>query len=93
MLLGGLITLKFKIRWPLYIKIGGVEVVNWGKEKPYRMLNEKLPLASDSRYREDLIAWQLDDLDLASNLKEKLENIQRADRKLRERLGPKKSKH
>ena len=71
----------------------GKEVVNWTKDKPYILQNEKFPIASDSRYREDLIAWQLDDMDLSTSLKEKLENIQRSDRKFREKLGPKKRKH
>jgi hypothetical protein len=32
-------------------------------------------LASDQRYREDVIAWQMDDYDLAMDRKTKLEEI------------------
>jgi hypothetical protein len=41
------------------------------------------PLPSDSRFREDLVALQSGDIDLANDAKIKLENKQRRDAKLR----------
>jgi hypothetical protein len=33
------------------------------------MVNEAKPLASDCRYREDIVAWMLNDFDLAQSKK------------------------
>lgn len=43
----------------------------------------RYPIASDANWREDLLAWRMDDFDLAMRMKTKLEEIQRADAKLR----------
>lgn len=84
---------KLEGRWTTKMSIDGQEYLNWDKIHGYKLEYEAEPLASDSRYREDVIAWILDDFDLAMERKEKLENIQRADRKWRAQLGPKGKKH
>lgn len=57
---------------------------------PYLLENERAPLASDCNLREDVIALRMDDLNLAQERKEKLEILQRSDRKLREQKKKKK---
>jgi hypothetical protein len=74
-------------RWTQEIFVDGEPILGLN-DFPHKLEYEPDPLASDSRYRADLIAWQLDDFDLAMDKKEKLENMQRADRKLREKFGP-----
>lgn len=49
------------------------------------IIYERFPLASDSNFREDLIAWKLNDFDLAMKMKTKMEEAQRADAKLRKK--------
>jgi hypothetical protein len=51
---------------------------------PYKVLHVDHPLPSDSRYREDLIELIKGDDKKADEEKERLENFQRKDRKLRE---------
>lgn len=53
--------------------IDGVEVLNWFKNFPYKLKHEDYPLASDSNYREDLIALKTGDMNLAQERKEKME--------------------
>lgn len=55
------------------------------KKSIYIHLYERFPLASDSNFREDLIAWKLNDFDLAMKMKTKMEEAQRADAKLRKK--------
>lgn len=45
--------------------VGGKELFNLEKDKPYQLVGEVSPLASDCSYREDLIAWKLNDYNLA----------------------------
>lgn len=47
------------------------------------MQDEANPLPSNSLYRQDLVYVAKDQLDLAQDHKEKLEQLQRHDRKLR----------
>lgn len=49
----------------------------------HSLIDDPHCLPSDSRFREDVLAWLLDDFDLAMERKVKLEEIQRFDRKLR----------
>ncbi len=51
---------------------------------PYVIEYEKFPLASNSNYREDVMYKRLGNLAMAQLAKEKLENLQRNDKKLRE---------
>lgn len=46
-----------------------VECLDWDKISPFVLEYEKNPLASDAIYREDLIAWKLDDIDFAQERK------------------------
>ena len=57
------------------------------------MVHYNFPLVSNSNYREDLYYRKLNDLARSQNEKERLEVLQRLDRKLREKLGPKVTKH
>lgn len=45
--------------------IDNVEVINWFKHFPYKLIHEEYPLASDSNYREDLLALKTGDMKLA----------------------------
>ena len=61
----------------------------WNAEKgPFANVleHERRPLASDCRFREDAVMWKTKDLKKAQQMKEKLEDIQRADRKLRDKF-------
>ncbi|CAD8111127.1 unnamed protein product [Paramecium sonneborni] len=72
-------------RWTYGMFIDGVEVLNWFKHFPYKLKYEDYPLASDSNYREDLIALKTGDLNLAQDRKEKMEIQQRHDKKIRQK--------
>ncbi|CAD8080229.1 unnamed protein product [Paramecium primaurelia] len=72
-------------RWTTGMIIDGVEVLNWFKHFPYKLKYEEYPLASDSNYREDLIALKTGDLNLAQDRKEKMEINQRHDKKIRQK--------
>ncbi len=61
------------------------------KEVPYALDYEKYPLPSDCNYREDVIYRRLKDTVRSQQEKERLEELQRKDRKLRATYGPKKS--
>jgi hypothetical protein len=57
------------------------------------MVHYNFPLNSNSNYREDLYYRKMNDLARSQNEKERLEVLQRLDRKLREKLGPNVTKH
>jgi len=76
--------------WTSHIEFDGKRL--WDNEtmKPYKLIdmpNKALP--SDSGLREDLIYKRMNNDPQAQILKDKLENLQRADRKLREKKNPK----
>jgi hypothetical protein len=53
------------------------------------MVSYSFPLNSNTNYREDLYYRKIEDLSRSQSEKERLENIQRGDRKLREKYhGP-----
>ena len=52
--------------------------------------NYPCPLESDAFYRKDLLLRMKEEMDEAQVAKEELENLQRSDRKLREKYGKKK---
>ena len=84
--------------WHKYVEFDGVKYWEFGKTEAYELEYDRSPLPSDSIYREDLIAWKSEDVTKAQVVKEKMENIQRADRKLREKShkdvkGKKHDKH
>lgn len=43
------------------------------RKKSIYNIYKRFPLASDSNFREDLIAWKLNDFDLAMKMKTKME--------------------
>lgn len=59
---------------------------------PYAFDYELYPLASDCRFRDDVIVWKYNDEKKAQQKKEELEVIQRHDRKLRENWEKEKKK-
>ncbi|CAD8099746.1 unnamed protein product [Paramecium sonneborni] len=72
-------------RWTTGMIIDGIEVLNWFKHFPYKLKYEDYPLASDSNYREDLIALKTGDLNVAQDRKEQMEIKQRHDKKIRQK--------
>lgn len=57
---------------------------------PHEMIHYEFPLNSNSDYREDLIYRKRNDLARSQAEKERLEILQRGDRKFREKYGGKK---
>jgi len=41
----------------------GKEIFNTQKDFPSVLMHEEVPLASDGRYREDLVAWKADNFE------------------------------
>ena len=78
--------------WHKYVDFGGVKYWEFGKCEAYELEYERNPLPSDSIYREDLIAWKSEDVQKSQIVKEKMENIQRLDRKLRDKSQKDKGK-
>lgn len=56
---------------------------------PIQAEDENVVLPSDARYRSDLVALKSGDVDKAQKEKERLEELQRRDRRLREGKSPK----
>ncbi len=69
--------------WHEYCDIDGERVWRFQDYLAYELQPEPNPLPSDTRFREDLILWKTKNVKSAQESKDKLENIQRADRKLR----------
>ena len=59
------------------------------RDLPYQCEPEKVPLPSDSCFRKDLQFWIEDNFEESQSHKELLEEIQRRDRKLREKYHSK----
>ena len=55
------------------------------KDMPYEMIHYQFPLNSNSNYREDLLYKKKDDVSRSQAEKERLEVLQRGDRKFREK--------
>ena len=73
--------------WPEGIRINGKEAFSFVKILPYEMEGVNHPLPSDSRLRNDLSYYISGDIDLAQEHKETQEQVQRRDRKLREKYN------
>lgn len=67
------------------MKFDGVEYFNINKDQPCIMEQEPYPLPSNSGYREDLAYRRKQDIARAQVEKERLEVLQREDKKLREK--------
>lgn len=73
--------------WHEFLNFGEECIWNIKKHAAYQLEYEHNPLPSDSIYREDSITWKFGNIENAQTKKEMMENEQRADRKLREKLG------
>jgi len=78
--------------WVSYLDIDGKRIWDIETMKPYKLIDQpNKTLPSNSTFREDLIYRKMEDLVKGQEWKDKLENAQRADRKLREKTS--KAKH
>lgn len=80
---------KVSGRWLYDFLIDGQQFYNT-KTMPHEMIHYEYPLNSNSNYREDLIYRKMNDLAKSQAEKERLEILQRQDRKYREKYHPKK---
>lgn len=78
--------------WHEYLMIDDKKFWDIKEHVPYVLEYENDPLPSDSVYREDANVWKSGNVEKAQIAKEKLEEIQRSDRKWREKLGAKQKK-
>jgi hypothetical protein len=78
---------KISGRWIDSFRIDGEEYFNL-RQFPHEMVHYEFPLNSNSDYREDLLYRKRNDLARSQNEKERLEVVQRNDRKLREKYHP-----
>jgi len=69
--------------WMEYLKIGEKTYWTFGDPMPHKLKYWDRPLPSDSNYRLDVLYMRTEDEDKAQDHKNKLEELQRADRKLR----------
>ena len=76
--------------WIDYVMIDGERYWEIDKQLPLPVTNLTDPLPSDSSYREDLKAFIANNEEEAQKQKEIMEEIQRNDRKLREKFVKKK---
>lgn len=75
--------------WNKHVKFNGKELINFDKDLPFLLEYEKAPLPSDANWREDIEYRRKGETPRAQNEKERMEVLQRKDRKLREKLGGK----
>ena len=71
--------------WNGAVLVDGEIVNKLYEPMPYQICYVDYPLPSDSNYREDLMFRRMNNFGESQNAKEKLENLQRNDRKLREK--------
>ncbi len=79
--------------WLTKLRFGGKVYWKTRQFLPFVPAEIKEPLPSQATRRADLVALSKGDKDGAQKEKERLENVQRNDRKLRKKLGPKKPAH
>ena len=71
------------------MRCDGHVIYNINVNLPYEMISYQYPLNSNTNYREDLYYRKMEDLSRSQSEKERLENIQRGDRKFRAKYhGP-----
>lgn len=70
--------------WLSHVDINGTRMWSIATERPERWMPVADPLASDCRYRSDLVTLSTGDLKAAQKAKEALEERQRADKRIRE---------
>ncbi|CAK89100.1 unnamed protein product (macronuclear) [Paramecium tetraurelia] len=81
---------KIKGIWVNEIKIDNQKLISIYNDFPVKMQLAQYPIPSDANFRMDLLWWKLRDFDQSQQWKEKLEILQREDRKLREQKMKKK---
>lgn len=81
---------KMEGRWCLDIMMDGEVVYNVEKNIPFASVPYPYPLSSNTNYREDIYYRKIGDDSRSQNEKERLEEVQRADRKWRTKLTGKK---
>jgi hypothetical protein len=81
---------KLEGNWTETFSIDDEKVWEYSKSKPLKLGYINNPLPSDGRFRTDLIALLNHDFSRAQDEKDKIENIQRNDRKLRKQTIKKK---
>ena len=74
-------------RWTVGLSFAGVEYFNVMRDQPYMLEQEKYPLKSHCNYREDIHYRRCQNYELAQSHKERLEVLQRNDKKLRSKDG------
>lgn len=75
---------KLEGRWPFNIFCNGKVLYSVNDNLAYELIDYQYPLNSNSNYREDLFYRKKNDLSRSQSEKERLEIIQRQDRKFRE---------
>ena len=73
--------------WIDFVMIDGEKYWEIDKQLPLPVTDIEDPLPSDSRYRDDLKAFIIDDEEESQKHKDNMEDIQRNDRKLREKFN------
>mmetsp|Transcript_7275 Transcript_7275/g.10110 ORF Transcript_7275/g.10110 Transcript_7275/m.10110 type:complete len:150 (-) Transcript_7275:32-481(-) len=73
-----------------FVEIDGQKLWDITKDMPEQYIPVNNPLPSDCRFREDLIYVKHNDFKIAENWKLKLEERQRAERKMRQEFAKKK---
>jgi hypothetical protein len=81
---------KYEGEWAYDFNADGVNYYKQGEVKVYPMERQEFTLPSDSSFREDLLLLKAGYEDYAGLAKMKLEDIQRNDRKVREKYAAKK---
>ncbi|CAD8206402.1 unnamed protein product [Paramecium octaurelia] len=81
---------KIKGIWINEIKVDNQKLISIQHDYPVKMQLAQFPIPSDATFRMDLLWWKLRNFDQSQQWKEKLEILQRQDRKLREQKSKKK---
>ena len=81
---------KFSGIWNQYVSFNGAEVWSWDRQYPVILDYEANPLPSDANWREDIEYRRKNEVTRAQIEKERLEVLQRKDRKFRQKYHKKK---
>jgi len=78
--------------WMQYLKLGEQITWSFGDPWPYKLQYMENPLPSDSNFRLDLLYLKIGEEEKAQDNKKRIEEVQRHDRKLREKYASKSKK-
>ncbi|CAD8120528.1 unnamed protein product [Paramecium sonneborni] len=81
---------KIKGIWINEVKVDNQKLISIQNDYPIKLQLAQYPIPSDATFRMDLLWWKLKNFDQSQQWKEKLEILQRQDRKLREQKTKKK---